>query len=51
MTDAVDRARERLGDAIFASWDERDVAELVRLMRKFAEAVSGVGHGDPAKTS
>jgi DNA-binding MarR family transcriptional regulator len=41
MTDAVDRARERLGRTIFAEWDQRDVAELVRLMRKFADAVSG----------
>jgi len=38
MTDAVDKARERLGRAIFATWDERDVEELVRLMRKFAAA-------------
>jgi len=51
MTDAVDMARERLGSDIFASWDERDVAELVRLMRKFADAVSGAGDSDPAKTS
>ena len=41
MTGAVDRARERLGRALFATWDRRDVEELVRLMRKFAEAVSG----------
>ena len=41
MTDSVDRARERLGRAIFANWHERDVAELVRLMRKFADAISG----------
>jgi DNA-binding MarR family transcriptional regulator len=41
MTDAVDKARERLGRTIFATWDERDVEELVRLMRKFADAVSG----------
>ena len=41
MTVAVDKARERLGCAIFATWDERDVEELVRLMRKFADAVSG----------
>jgi DNA-binding MarR family transcriptional regulator len=38
MTDAVDKARERLGSALFASWSERDVAELVRLLRKFADA-------------
>jgi DNA-binding MarR family transcriptional regulator len=41
MTAAIDRARERHGRAIFATWDERDVGELVRLMRKFADAVSG----------
>jgi DNA-binding MarR family transcriptional regulator len=41
MTDAVDKARERLGRAIFATWDERDVEELVRLTRKFADAVGG----------
>jgi DNA-binding MarR family transcriptional regulator len=41
MTIAVDKARERLGRTIFASWDERDVKELVRLTRKFADAVSG----------
>jgi DNA-binding MarR family transcriptional regulator len=41
MTDAVDRARERMGRAIFANWDERDVAELVRLMRKFADTIGG----------
>ena len=48
MTDAVDKARERIGRAIFASWDERDVAELVRLMRKFADAVNDDAPGDPA---
>lgn len=41
MTEAVDRARERLVGAMFAKWDERDVAELIRLMRKFADAIGG----------
>lgn len=41
MTDRVDAARERLGRAIFKSWDTHDVDELVRLMRKFADAVKG----------
>src|ERR1700758_284004 len=41
MTDAVDLARERLVGAMFAKWDERDVADLIRLMRKFADAISG----------
>ncbi len=37
MTDRIDEARERLGQAIFANWDNQDVADLVRLMRKFAD--------------
>jgi hypothetical protein len=39
MTDLVDGARERMGRAVFESWDPHDIAELVRLMRKFADAV------------
>ncbi|MDR6870463.1 DNA-binding MarR family transcriptional regulator [Bosea sp. BE125] len=49
MTDAVDTARDRIGRAIFASWDEHDVAELVRLMRKFADAVNDDAPSDPAR--
>lgn len=41
MTDRVDAARERLGREIFKSWDPQDIQELVRLMRKFADAVEG----------
>jgi DNA-binding MarR family transcriptional regulator len=41
MTGAVDKARERIVGAIFATWDDRDVKELVRLMRMFADAVNG----------
>jgi DNA-binding MarR family transcriptional regulator len=41
MTDAVDKARERIVGAMFATWDDRDVKELVRLMRMFADAVNG----------
>jgi DNA-binding MarR family transcriptional regulator len=40
MTDLVDAARERIGRAIFETWDAHDVEELVRLMRKFADAVT-----------
>jgi len=47
MTDAVDAARERIGRAIFATWDEHDIDELVRLMRKFADAVTGDAPSDP----
>jgi DNA-binding MarR family transcriptional regulator len=39
MTQAVDAARERLGRRILKTWDPRDIDELVRLMRKFADAV------------
>jgi DNA-binding MarR family transcriptional regulator len=36
MTDAVDAARDRLGQALFAGWEPKDVDELVRLLQKFA---------------
>ena len=39
MTDAVDAARDRIGRAIFSSWDKDDIDDLVRLMRMFADAV------------
>lgn len=39
MTDLVDDARERIGRAIFETWNTRDRDELVRLMRKFADAL------------
>jgi DNA-binding MarR family transcriptional regulator len=39
MTDLVDAARERIGRAIFATWDTHDIDELVRLLRKFADAL------------
>ena len=40
MTDRIDAARERIAMAAFASWDPREIDELVRLMRKFADAMS-----------
>jgi DNA-binding MarR family transcriptional regulator len=39
MTDAVDAARDRLGRAIFEAWAPGEMDELVRLMRKFADAM------------
>jgi DNA-binding MarR family transcriptional regulator len=39
MTDLVDAARERIGRAIFETWDTHDIDELARLMRKYADAV------------
>ena len=43
MTDAVDRARERIVGGMFASWDDRDIEDLVRLMRKLADAMTASG--------
>jgi hypothetical protein len=40
MTDLVDAAREKIGRAILKTWDARDIDELVRLTRKFADAVT-----------
>lgn len=40
MTDKIDATREKLARSIFKSWDQQDVNELVRLMRKFADAVN-----------
>lgn len=39
LTDKIDMAREAMARAIFADWPEQDVADLVRLMRRFADAV------------
>lgn len=41
MTDRVDAARERMGRTIFDSWEPQDVEALIRLMRKFADALNG----------
>jgi len=46
MTDRVDAARERIGIEIFKTWDPDDLDNLVRLMRKFADAVKD----DPVKS-
>jgi DNA-binding MarR family transcriptional regulator len=39
MTDRVDQARKKIAEAIFQHWAEQDVADLVRLMRKFADDI------------
>lgn len=39
MTDRIDAARERIGRIIFNSWEDKDIDELVRLMRKFADSI------------
>ena len=42
MTDLVDAAREKIGRAIFETWDAREIEDLVRLMRRFADALGDV---------
>lgn len=37
-TDMVDEARQRLFRDIFETWEDKDVADLVRLMDRFAKA-------------
>ncbi|WP_156329988.1 hypothetical protein [Achromobacter piechaudii] len=39
VTDKLDQVRERLARGIFQDWAAEDVADFVRLMRKFAEAL------------
>ena len=39
MTDAVDAARDKIGCAVFSAWSAEEIDDLVRLMRKFADAV------------
>ncbi|NVZ65199.1 winged helix-turn-helix transcriptional regulator [Pseudomonas gingeri] len=41
MTDRIDTARERMGQGIFAKWEHQDVADLVRLTRRFADDLKG----------
>jgi DNA-binding MarR family transcriptional regulator len=45
MTDALDAARDRMGRAIFSAWETQDIDDLVRLMRKFADAMKDETQG------
>lgn len=45
LTDRIDVARDAMARTIFADWAEQDVADLARLMRRFADAVQN----DPAE--
>ncbi len=39
VTDQLDQARARLAQQIFKDWAAQDITDLVRLMRKFADAM------------
>ena len=47
MTDRVDEARARIGQSIFANWDKRDIEDLVRLIRRFADGINGDAATEP----
>jgi DNA-binding MarR family transcriptional regulator len=37
MTDALDAARERIASMLLAEWSKKDLQDLARLMRRFAD--------------
>jgi DNA-binding MarR family transcriptional regulator len=37
MTSAIDAARARMASVLFAKWSKRDLQDLARLMRRFAD--------------
>jgi hypothetical protein len=37
VTGALDAARERMAAVLFAKWSKRDLQDLARLMRRFAD--------------
>ncbi|MGX9393385.1 MarR family winged helix-turn-helix transcriptional regulator [Nitrobacteraceae bacterium UC4446_H13] len=47
MTDRVDAAREKIGRTVFATWDGQEIDDLVRLMRKFADAMTDESSAGP----
>jgi DNA-binding MarR family transcriptional regulator len=47
MAEMVDAARQKIGLAIFKTWDADDFNELVRLMRRFADAIEDEPPTDP----
>lgn len=46
LTGKIDVAREKMARQIFADWPEQDVADLTRLMRRFARAIDAAVGND-----
>ncbi len=44
MVDRIDAARERIGRAVLSSWEDSELDDLVRLMRRFADAIQQQPH-------
>jgi len=48
VTSAIDAARERLATLLFANWSKRDLQDLARLMRRFADDLQSLPMGKPS---
>lgn len=49
MTERIDAARERMAMAALAKWELREIEDLVRLMRKFADAMVDEPKATPSR--
>ncbi|UPG96752.1 MarR family winged helix-turn-helix transcriptional regulator [Luteibacter aegosomatissinici] len=48
MTDMLDAARFRMAEQVFEDWDRKDFDDLVRLMRRFTDAIEARVGSDSA---
>jgi DNA-binding MarR family transcriptional regulator len=48
MTRAIDAARERIATVLFAKWSKRDLQDLSRLMRRFADDFQSLPMPEPS---
>jgi DNA-binding MarR family transcriptional regulator len=48
MTSAIDAARERMAAVLFAKWSKRDLQDLARLMRRFADDLQSLPTPEPS---
>ena len=50
MTQALDGAREKIVSGLLAGWPQEDVANLARLLRKFADSALGFVQAEKTRT-
>lgn len=51
MTKSLGRARERLVRSLLAEWDEREITELARLLRRLADAALAFVRAEKARSA
>jgi DNA-binding MarR family transcriptional regulator len=51
MTRALDGAREKIITSLLAEWDKQEVAELARLLRKFANEALGFVRAERSRSA